>query len=168
VTPAGKTVELPDLGPLTDAQLLQLWSLIMHELRERNVVRSANSPTGDYCELIVAAHFGVTPVANSVAGYDLVTSEGVRVQVKGRRFTTRSKPSHFSAIRNLEAREFDVLVALLLNEDFTVREAWSVTWEAVKRHAKFAPHVNAWRFPVIRGKLLDDPGITRLELQFAP
>lgn len=154
--------------PLDNGELLGLWSALMSELRERGVIRSGNNPIGDYCEFLVAAHYQVEPEAGSTAGHDLVTADGVRVQVKARRLTQDGKlPPHYSTMRNLDSEPppFDVLVALILNLDFSVRDAWEVSIDAVRRHACYRAHVNGWVLPTIRGVMFDDPEIKPLELR---
>ncbi len=111
---------------LTNAELLELWAAVMAEMNARGMVRSDNNPIGDYCEFLVAAHFGVAPEGNSNAGYDVVGPDGTKVQVKGRRLNVRGKkPPHFSGVRKLdeEPPRFDFLIGLILNRDFTVAEA---------------------------------------------
>jgi Family of unknown function (DUF6998) len=95
----------------------------MSELRDREVIRSGNNPVGDICEGLVSAHFRVKPESNSKAGYDVLTERGVRIQVKGRRTTPLSRPSHYSAVRGLPDKPFDLLVAVL-DEDFQLTECW--------------------------------------------
>jgi hypothetical protein len=152
------------IGSMSTAELLRLWARIMSELRDREILRSSSNPTGDFCEAVVADHFGVELAPASTRGYDLVTNDGTRVQVKGRRWTARSKPSHYSLIRNLDAHEFDLLVAVHLDEDFTVSESWSVPWETVRRYARFNERVSGWRLPIIKGKLSQDATVTSLRL----
>lgn len=156
-------VDVP-LDDLSDPELLQLWSRLMAELHARGVVRSSNNPVGDYCELLVATHFRVEPEANSNLGHDLVTPAGTRVQVKGRRITARSPAvGHFSAIRKLEEREFDEVVAVVLNEDFSVREALRASWDAVNRQKRWNKRLEAWVLPYTQA-MLADPDIKPFEL----
>src|SRR6266545_3260578 len=70
---------------LDDAELLRLWASLMTELNRREVIRSDNNPIGDYCEFLVAAHYGVTPEGNSNAGHDVTAPDGSKIQVNGRR-----------------------------------------------------------------------------------
>jgi hypothetical protein len=117
-------VELPELtGYTDDGELLRLWARVMSALHDRGVIRSANNPVGDLCDGLVAKHFGVAVETQSTKGYDVFV-DGVRYQVKGRRTTPRSKPSHYSPIRNIDAHEFDFVLAVHLDEDFEVTDAW--------------------------------------------
>lgn len=51
-----------------------------------------------------------------------------------------------SALRRLDQRPFDVLAALLLNEDFSILRAALIPIDIVKAQSVFTPHVNAHRF----------------------
>jgi hypothetical protein len=152
---------------LTAAQLLKLWSRVMAELREREVIRSSNNPVGDYCEKLVADHFGVKPIAGSNRDYDLVRKEGVRdvrVQVKGRRVTSKSPYiRHWSAMRGVDEHRFDEVVAVALNEDFSLLGAWTVPWEAAKRLQHKNNRLQAHVLPY-NHEFRDDPDVTALEL----
>lgn len=158
-------------GRLGNGELLALWAGLMKELNDRGVVRSDNNPIGDYCEFLVAAHFEVEPEGNSNAGYDVKTAQGVRVQVKGRRISASGKvPPHFSGIRNLdeEPPPFDVLIGLLLNRDFSVRECWEIPVDRVRHYAVYRQHTNSWSLKTIRGEMRNDSEIRRIELRHAP
>lgn len=156
---------------LDDGELLGLWGSLMAELNERGVIRSDNNPIGDYCEFLVAAHYGVRPEDSSNAGYDVRTPAGERVQVKGRRLNRRGrKPPHFSAVRNLdqEPPPFDFMIGLILRRDFSVAEAWKIPVERVRHYAAYRPHTNSWALRTVSQPMQADPAIERIELRHAP
>jgi hypothetical protein len=156
----------------SNGELLALWASVMAELNERGVIRSDNNPIGDYCEFLVAAHYEVEPEAGSTKGFDVRTPDGTRLQVKGRRLRPDGKmPPIYSAIRNLDPdgeAPFDFVIALHLNRNFTVHEAWQISLDAVRRHASYRQHTNSWALKTVRSTMLDDPGITKFELRHAP
>lgn len=156
---------------LNDFELLGLWARLMTELKGRGVIRSDNNPMGDYCEFLVAAHYGVKPEGNSNAGHDVTTLDGIKIQVKGRRFRVDGKrPPHFSGVRNLcdEPPPFDYLVGLILNRDFSVHEAWRLPLERVRFYATYRQHTNSWSLPTVRGAMREDPQVIELQLRTAP
>jgi hypothetical protein len=156
---------------LEDGELLGLWANLMTELNERGVIRSDNNPIGDYCEFLVAAHYGVTPEGNSNAGHDVTAPDGSKIQVKGRRIRPDGrKPPHFSGVRNLddEPPPFDFLIGLLLNRDFSVAEAWQLPVERVRHYATYRVHTNSWSLRTISGAMREDPEIKQIELRPAP
>lgn len=135
------------------------------ELRRRGVLRSAaRNPTGDYAEWIVARQLGAERAVQSQIGYDLLQPDGVRVQVKGRRMSGGPLPQKFGNLYELDAREFDFIAAVLLDVDWTVREAWWVPWEAVPRVARWSARRHHWRLPV-SGRWKNDGAVTPLDLR---
>ena len=158
----------PDsVNRLTDPELFRAFGAVMEEFRRRNLTRSSNNPVADYAELLVARHFGVEPVAGVQLGYDVLTPDGLKIQVKARRRSPRSHPSHYGWMHNLDDREFDALAAVLFDADFSVIKADLLSWEAVKRLAHYNARVGAHRIPLIRPAMRERPGVTPLELRAA-
>jgi hypothetical protein len=123
--------------------LLGEWAAIMRELRDRDAIRSANTPTGDLAEALIGESFGVELEANSNAGYDLRLTDGTKVQIKGRRRTLRSKPSHYSQIRRLDKQPFDVLVVVNFGEEFEVESAFQMPIRVVRKLARYSDHTTS-------------------------
>ena len=129
------------------SQLLRLHGLILAELRERKVVRSSNSPGGDYAEFLFARSFGWTLNGNSSSGYDAKDRSGTRFQIKCRRLTKHNSSRQLSALRQLPEKKFDFLAGVLFNEDYTVFRAAIIPHELlVGPHVRFSSHVNAHLF----------------------
>lgn len=149
---------------ISDSRLLALWADISEELRHRNITRSANNPVADYAERLVAEATRGTVQRPSTAGFDVMTAAGKRVQVKARRRSPHSTAHYFSAIRDIEKHGFDILVALVFRPDFTVEQAWRLSWAAVRRHAVFIQRTNSWRLSLPRGRMLRDAGVVAISL----
>lgn len=153
----------PDWTRCSDGRLLTEWSSIMRELRRRGAIRSGNSPTGDLAEALVANHYDADLMGNSNAGYDL-KHKRTRIEVKARRRTERSKPSHYGVIRKLDDDPFDALVVVNFDEDFSVESAYRMPISVVKELAKYSQHSNGWRLPIIRGGRAQHPKVKELDL----
>jgi hypothetical protein len=145
-------------------RLLRDWAAIMRELRRREAIRSENNPTGDLAEALVAEHFEVELEPSSTKGFDLCLPDGTRVQVKGRRRTLRSKPSHYGQMRNLDQDPFDDLVVVLFDEEFEVESCHRMPIAAVIRLARYSSHTNAWRLPLIKGARAEEHGVRSIAL----
>lgn len=125
------------------------------ELKRRNVVRTKNNPLGDYTEWLVAKGLGLELAAKSAAGYDGIDSEGVKIQVKGRRVTPENKSRQLGAIRNLDDKDFDQLAAIIFNENYEILDALLIPHEVVAEYAKYRNHVNA-HIMHLKGNILTD------------
>ena len=132
------TVE--QLRTLSEVELLQIHSAVIDELRRRRVVKTKNNPIGDYTEWLVCNRLGLQVQENSRAAFDAVGPKGIRYQIKGRRSAANSV--QFSSIRNLEQREFDFVVAVVFNEDYSVRLAVKIPHDVVPTLARYQAHTN--------------------------
>ncbi|MEO8288908.1 MAG: hypothetical protein ABI670_21040 [Chloroflexota bacterium] len=94
---------------------------------------------GDIAEELVASRLGLVLANNSNAGHDAVDPDGNRYQVKSRLPTPENPSTELGAIRNLDKREFDYLVGILLNAGFGARFAVKVPYETVVQYARYKP-----------------------------
>ncbi len=124
-----------DLNELSVSELLALHAQIGESLRDRNIVRSANNPTGDLAEYLFCKAFGWEQAPNSERGYDATGADGARYQIKGRRIHGRNKSCQLSAIRNLASRPFDVLASVIFNDNYKVTRAALIPFDVVERSA---------------------------------
>jgi hypothetical protein len=135
-----------DLGAVTVQSLLELHCDVLAELRRRDVVRSANNPTGDYGELLFAKAFGWTLNGNSSADTDALDANGIRYQIKCRRLASPKGSRQLGFIRRLPERPFDRLAAVLLDDKFRVLRAAIIPFEVVQPRAAYVDSVKGWRF----------------------
>jgi hypothetical protein len=150
---------------LTTPELLQYYSRILEELRERKIIRTSNSPIGDYAEWLVSNQLGLTLMANSTSGHDAVDSSGLKFQIKGRRLTSHNKSRQLSAIRNLANHDFDFLIAVLFDEQVEVTKVVKIPHEIIGKYSQYRQHVNA-HILVLRDDILSDPVVEDLTPQF--
>ena len=71
------------LRDMNDAELAKTWARCMRMLRVRDLVRTANTPVGDYAERVCCDLFGLERKGFSEKSVDAVDAEGVRYQIKG-------------------------------------------------------------------------------------
>ncbi len=65
-------------------------------------------------------------------------AEGKRWQVKGRRLTPENQSTGLGVIRNLPEQQFDYVLAIYFEEDFSVRAAYRIDHAAVVVHASYS------------------------------
>jgi len=147
-----------DLRELTVKELLKQHSSIIDELKRRKIVRTKNNPVGDYTEWLVAKGLGLELSSNSSAGYDGIDSEGVKIQIKGRRITPENKSRQLSAIRKLKEKDFDQLAAVIFDENYEIIDAVLIPHEVIEEYANYRSHVNA-HILHLKGPILNDSRI---------
>ena len=146
--------------------LLILYSQIMDELRTREVVRTSNSPVGDFAELLFAKAFGWRLEGNSAAGHDATDAQGVRYQIKARRLTAANGSRQLSAIRRLNDHTFDYLAAVLFDANFKVLRAIVIPHGLVVSRARRTEHTNSWLF-MLEDRVWLLPGVRDVTAELA-
>ncbi len=141
-----KHIKLLSLPP---RQLLAMHSMVINELRQRLVLRTHNSPVGDYAEWLVSKHFNGKLLTNSSKGVDVETDDGKLIQVKARTKDCNSnKPLPCGAIRDWN---FTDLVLLVFDRlDYSIIVAYVVPMEVVKAQlVSYASHDKKFFIPNI-------------------
>ncbi|MBN2096567.1 hypothetical protein JW752_04210 [Candidatus Peregrinibacteria bacterium] len=128
----------------------------MNELKRRGVIRTFNNPVADYAEWLVAQKLKLNLETNSQAGYDAKNSKNVRFQIKCRRLHPDNQSRQLGVIRNLDANEFDYLIGVIFNKDFSVKEVYQIPHKIINNYASHSPHQNGYILQ-LRGNILKDP-----------
>ncbi len=158
---ASTTSVLSDLTQFSDEEVFATWVAAMRELRRRDILRSDNTPTGDYAEWLVATRLGLVLEGNATSGFDARGPDGTRYQIKARRLPTAKTSRQLSALRNLDQDPFDVLIVVLFTSAFEVFECWKIPITVVREHAKYRSHVNGHILHA-RGAVLADERTVRV------
>lgn len=154
-----------DITTINIKELLQLQAAAINELRARGVVRTTNNPLGDYTEWLVASALDLELQENSKSGYDAVSKDKdrpIKFQIKGRRVTPENKSRMLSAIRNYHEKDFDLLAAVIFDENFNILEAWLIPHDIVGKYAVYRKHANA-HILVLQGKILSDAAVKSIK-----
>ncbi|TVY98986.1 hypothetical protein EAS64_42555 [Trebonia kvetii] len=106
------------------------------------MIRTENAPVGDYAEYLVKTALGGQLAPNSEKAWDVLGSDGEKIQVKARVVSDPPEPSQLrlSAFRSFE---FDAAVIVLLSAaDYAVSRASKVPRHVVESVAVYQQHVN--------------------------
>ena len=146
------------LGRMKPLDLLRGFAAIINELDRRGISRTKNNPVADYTEWLVSRRLNLDLEGNSRSGYDALDRAGARYEIKGRRTSHGNRAVQLSAIRNLDSRHFEYLVAVVYNADFSIQYAAKIPIEVVKESASYRKHVNA-HILTLRPTIMDDPRV---------
>lgn len=150
-----------DPSSLTTTDLLQAYVSILRELRERGIVRTSNNPIGDYTEWLVASKLGLTLATSSMKGYDATGADGLQYQIKSRRLTATNRSCQLGAIRDHDKEVFHFLIAVVYEEDWSIRSAYKIPNSAISALGRFSSRHNGFLI-LATDKLLDHPGVTSI------
>lgn len=157
-----------EISGKSSIELMNLYARILYELNHRGVVRTYNSPVGDYAEWLVAEKMGLKLEANSKKGYDAYhISTGARYQIKSRweRGKACLQSRELNVIRNYEEHQFDDLIAIIFGADFSVKAAYSIPHETIGKYARYSKHQNGYIL-VVMGPVLEDSDVIDITEKF--
>ena len=103
------------------ADLLGIYGQVLEELREREVIRSANAPTGDYAEWLVQRALGGELQPRSNKSADLIVRTK-RIQIKSR-VLSDPEESGERQLSSFRSWDFDDAVIVLFDRRYGVRRA---------------------------------------------
>lgn len=144
-----------DQRPFTAAGLLIESRAPLARMRELGIVRTANAPAGDFAEWLVEKATGGRMAPKSQKGWDIITDQDERIQVKARFVSDpiQAGQRQLSAFRSFE---FDSLVVVFLDDRTPVLRASCIPREVVEDGAVADDYVSAKR--VIAADTLMDCG----------
>jgi hypothetical protein len=151
-----------DLKNLEERDLLQLYDMLMEELRQRKLIRSSNNPVSDYAEKIVCEKLQLSIQGKSNKGYDAIDEKsGIKYQIKARRVTSHNKSRQLGVIRNINQKLFDYLIAVIFDKSFKPIEIWRIPQETILKYARYSQHQKG-HILVLSEKVLEDKTAARL------
>jgi hypothetical protein len=131
---------LNDFQSKNDQELLQLHCDLMEELRERQLVRSSNNPVADYAEKVAVERLGLIHASKEERGFDATDQNGIRYQIKGRRNTKHNNSRQLGVIRDLDEHLFDYVIAVIFDENLSVKEMWKIPYSYIKEKSRPSEH----------------------------
>ena len=149
-------------------ELMNMYGDILSELNQRHVIRTYNSPVGDYAEWLVSTTLNLRLEQNSQKGYDAYDpSTNTRYQIKSRweRGSATTQSRELGVIRNYDDNQFDYLIIVIFNEHFSVKEAYLLPHAIIKKYAKHNKHQNGYIL-VANGEVLKDRSTVKITQLF--
>ena len=137
---------------------------IIAELRRRDVLRSANNPTGDFAEYLFCRAFDWVQEKNSAKGFDAIGRDGTRFQIKARRIHDHNRSRQLSAIHDLDG--FDVLAGVIFDDIYRVIRAALIPAAVGKECATYIKHTNSYKF-LLRDGIWDIESVKNVTGQLA-
>jgi len=119
---------------------------IFNELKNRGVVRTKNI-TGDYAEYLVAKSLDLNLKKSSNKAIDATDSLGKTYQIKARQISETTKTP---TIKSLRSFDFDFLILVLFDPDYSVKFCGQLTSKLAKELSTPNPRVNGNRITFTR------------------
>jgi hypothetical protein len=124
---------MDELRARSTADLLAISRGVLTVLRERQIIRSGNSPTGDYAETLVLRACQGSQAPNSQKSWDVLSCDGEQLQVKSRVIANGRGERQLSTIMTWN---FHALVIVLFDSQFRVMKAARIPVSVVQQASR--------------------------------
>jgi hypothetical protein len=152
---------VPDLSVFSESGLFSLYRAVLGELKGRSLIRTENAPAGDYAEHLVVTALGGRLADNSEKSWDVLATNGEKLQVKTRVVSDPPLPGQLQ-LSLFRSFGFDSAVIVLLSAaDYAVARASKVPRHVVESAAVYRQHVNGWVL-FARPEIMGHPDATDL------
>ncbi len=123
---------------------LKDYAAILNVLYSAGIVRTYNSPVGDYAEWLVSTKLRLELQQNSAAGFDaLDKATGLRYQIKSRwMHPGKNRSRQLNVIRDYDKKPFDYLIAVVFAADFEINKAYLIPYETIGKYFSQNTHQN--------------------------
>lgn len=137
---------------LSAEQLIELYSLVIKELKEREIIRSKNV-VGDLGEYIAINYYSKTkglpklqPAPPGTKNIDAISINGDRYSIKA---TTGNVTGVFYGLNGpgseeSEIQKFEYVIVVMFSEDLTLKRIIEIDWNLFLSLKKWHSRMRAW------------------------
>ena len=155
-----------NISELTNAEIIDLYSDIISELKSREIIRTKNllGDLGEYLAIDFYKKNSRLPVLQAApAGtrnIDAISRNGDRYSIKS---TSGKLTSVFYGLNDPEEDEvelpkFEYVIVVIFNNEFKLEKILELSWSVFLRHKKWHKTMRGWNLSINR-KLIDDADI---------
>ncbi len=147
-----------NLKELKNIELVKLHCQVVDELISRGVAQTRNQPVSEYAKWLIIQKLKLTDVKNPNEKFDGLDQNGNRYLIRSRQ-KNDSQNVQFGIIRNLDARNFDYLIAITFDNNVALKEAYIIPYDTLVKSIRKNDYQNGHTLNL--NKLnLSDPQIT--------
>jgi len=150
-----------EINNLTTEQLIDAYSDIINQLKERGVIRTKNL-IGDLGEYLAIEHFNKLPNKSNLniappgtKNIDAISRNGERYSVKS---TTGNTTGVFSGLEDpgsekKDTQKFEYVLVVMFSDNFKLDKILEIDWNLFLKHKKWHGTMKAWNLSITKALL---------------
>jgi hypothetical protein len=150
---------------INNAELLERYSLLLTEMKKRNIIRSKNI-VGDIGEWLVVEKYNNTPNMSNLQLCQKSTKNIDAISRNGERYSIKivSHPNKTTGVfyglsppnsDENEIKKFEYVVVSILDENFNIMKMLEANWNVFLKHKKWHSRMRAWNL-TLNKKFIND------------
>jgi hypothetical protein len=150
-----------DINNFTTDQLIETYSDIIDQLKERGVIRTKNL-IGDLGEYHAIEHFNKSPNKSNLniappgtKNIDAISRDGDRYSVKS---TTGNTTGVFHGLEGPDSekkdtKKFEYVLVVMFNDNFKLDKILEIDWNLFLKHKRWHGTMKAWNLSITKALL---------------
>lgn len=143
---------------LSTTELISLYSNILKQLKNRDVIRSKNL-LGDLGEYLAIEYYCNTPNLPKLQSAPIGTKNIDAISVKGERYSIKSTSGRLTGVfhglngpesSETEDKKFEYVIVVMFNDDFELIKILEISWNLFLISKKWHRTVRAWNIPITK------------------
>ncbi len=160
-----------NLKELNNKEIINLYSNIITELKERKIIRTKNL-LGDLGEFLAIEHYcNIAGLPNLQAAppgtqnIDAISRKGERYSIKS---TSGNLTSVFYGLNDPDSTEeelhkFEFVIVVLFSDEFKLNKILEVPWPLFLKHKRWHKTMRGWNIPITKKLMSEANKIYRRE-----
>lgn len=152
-----------ELQKLTTAELIEKYSQIISELKERKVIRTKNL-LGDLAEYLVINHYKNTPRLPNLQAAPAGTQNVDALSRQGERYSIKATTGNLTGVfyklnppnsTEPEPQKFEYIIIACFDGNFKLVKILELTWGQFLKNKSWHKTMNAWNISITK-QLVED------------
>ena len=152
-----------DISRFKDEELIQLYSKIIKELKNRNIIRTKNV-LGDLAEFLTIQHYCKTPGLPNLQVAPIGTQNIDAISRNGDRYSIKATSNNTTGVfyglqpkdsNEVDKQKFEYVVICKFDDDCHLKAIYQMDWEAFIKHKRWHSRMKAWNLNLSRDTIND-------------
>jgi hypothetical protein len=147
-----------EINKLNDLELIDAYSQIMIQLKERKIIRTKNL-LGDLAEFLVIKHFTQTPSLPNLQFAPAGTKNVDAISRKGERYSIKATSGNLTGSfwglnppgsPLVESQKFEYLIIVCFDENFKLKKILQASWGVFLENKSWNKTMECWKITLTK------------------
>lgn len=160
-----------NLEELKSTQLIELYSEILKELKNRDIIRT-NNIIGEIGEYLAVDYYCKHSNLPKLQAAPIGTQNIDAISVNGERYSIKSTSGKTTGVfyglhtpnsDEKDDRKFEYVIICCFNDEYRLKAIYELTWDNFIKHKRWHKRMNAWNLTVTSALINDSKIVFEIE-----
>ncbi len=160
-----------EIEKFSNDALIQLYSNIIKELKNRKIIRTKNI-LGDLGEFLAIEHYNSTPGFPNLQAAPAGTQNIDAISKKGERYSIKSTSGNLTSVfyglndinsEEPEKQKFEFVIIVIFDNEFTLKQIVELNWELFIKYKRWHKTMRGWNLSITKNLIEESKKIFPLK-----